>query len=54
LLALIVAGVLGASLGVVWALGFVALLPSLFLLVQLGFMDGTEGPNVYGPTPKGY
>ena len=30
----------------VWAGG------GLFLLISLGFLDGTEGPNRYGPSPK--
>ncbi|WP_395651809.1 DUF805 domain-containing protein [Brevundimonas sp.] len=25
----------------------------LFLLITLGFLDGTQGPNRYGPSPKG-
>lgn len=34
----------------------VALIPiidGLWLLIELGFLDGTPGPNRYGPSPKG-
>lgn len=31
----------------------VNLLAGLYLLVVLGFLDGTPGPNAYGPSPKG-
>ena len=26
---------------------------SLWFLIELGFLDGTQGPNKYGPSPKG-
>ncbi|HWQ85764.1 DUF805 domain-containing protein [Brevundimonas sp.] len=38
--ALVVAGVLNGA-------------ASLYLLVVLGFLDGTSGPNRFGPSPKG-
>lgn len=33
--------------------GMVVKLASLYLLVVLGFLDGTPGPNRFGPSPKG-
>ena len=44
----------GASTGVIWGLGFIAAIPALWLLVELGFLDGTQGDNRYGPSPKRY
>ncbi|WP_224705656.1 DUF805 domain-containing protein [Devosia aquimaris] len=35
-------------------LGTVQGIWSLVLLVQLGFLSGTRGPNSYGPDPLGY
>ena len=26
----------------------------LWMLIELGFLDGTQGPNKYGPSPKGF
>jgi uncharacterized membrane protein YhaH (DUF805 family) len=33
----------------------VSLIPlvGLWVIVELGFLDGTQGPNQYGPSPKG-
>ncbi len=47
-----------ADAGAVWAwppliAGVLAKLASLYLLVVLGFLDGTPGPNRFGPSPKG-
>jgi uncharacterized membrane protein YhaH (DUF805 family) len=39
--------------GAYLAFWIVFLLWSLFLLVTLGFLDGTKGPNRYGASPKG-
>lgn len=44
--------------GAVWArplliVGMTAKLSSFYLLVVLGFLDGTPGPNRFGPSPKG-
>jgi uncharacterized membrane protein YhaH (DUF805 family) len=38
--------------GAFMALGLVPLV-SFWLLIELGFLDGTPGPNRYGPSPKG-
>jgi uncharacterized membrane protein YhaH (DUF805 family) len=35
------------------AIGLIPLIGGLWLLVDLGFLDGTPGPNKYGPSPKG-
>lgn len=34
-------------------LGFVTLVYAIYMLVVLGFLKGTEGPNQYGPDPLG-
>jgi uncharacterized membrane protein YhaH (DUF805 family) len=34
-------------------LGLALLIVALWLLVELGFLDGTRGPNRFGPSPKG-
>lgn len=34
-------------------LGLVLLVGGIYLLVQLGFLRGTQGPNQYGPDPLG-
>jgi uncharacterized membrane protein YhaH (DUF805 family) len=34
------------------ALGLIPLV-NLWVLVEVGFLDGTQGPNKYGPSPKG-
>jgi uncharacterized membrane protein YhaH (DUF805 family) len=34
-------------------LGFIALVYAIYMLVVLGFLKGTEGPNQYGPDPLG-
>lgn len=34
-------------------LGFAVLAVSIWALIELGFLDGTKGPNKYGPSPKG-
>lgn len=36
-----------------WMLLSIVPLGSLALLVMLGFLDGTQGPNKHGPSPKG-
>ena len=30
-----------------------ALAVGVWMLIELGFLDGTQGPNKYGPSPKG-
>ena len=37
-----------------WLVGLGNLGIGLYLLITLGFLDGTPGPNQYGPSPKGY
>jgi uncharacterized membrane protein YhaH (DUF805 family) len=37
----------------VWPIGFVALVYSVWLFVELGFLRGTRGPNRFGPDPLG-
>ena len=32
---------------------FIPILGWLWLLVDMGFLDGTPGPNKFGPSPKG-
>lgn len=32
---------------------YVGVLAGLWCLVELGFLDGTQGPNRFGPSPKG-
>jgi uncharacterized membrane protein YhaH (DUF805 family) len=32
---------------------FIPVLGWLWLLVDMGFLDGTPGPNKFGPSPKG-
>lgn len=44
------AGPMGMVIGI---LGLVVVIYALYLLVELGFLDGTPGPNQYGPSPKG-
>ena len=35
-----------------WSLiGFIPLIGSLWIIIELGFLRGTEGPNQYGPDP---
>lgn len=35
------------------AAGLVMLAAMIYLLVVVGFLDGTPGPNRFGPSPKG-
>lgn len=47
-----------ADQGAIWAWPFMLagalnLAASLYLLIVLGFQDGTPGPNRFGPSPKG-
>jgi uncharacterized membrane protein YhaH (DUF805 family) len=38
----------------VWVLiVFIPLVGSLWSLIECGILDGTEGPNRFGPSPKG-
>jgi uncharacterized membrane protein YhaH (DUF805 family) len=34
-------------------IGLIPLIGAIWLLVELGFLDGTQGPNRFGPSPKG-
>jgi uncharacterized membrane protein YhaH (DUF805 family) len=39
-----------------WVWIFISLIPlvgPIWALVECGFLDGTPGPNKYGPSPKG-
>ncbi|MEJ0064180.1 MAG: DUF805 domain-containing protein [Caulobacteraceae bacterium] len=39
-----------------WVWIFIAFIPivgAIWALVEVGFLDGTPGPNKYGPSPKG-
>jgi uncharacterized membrane protein YhaH (DUF805 family) len=39
-----------------WVWIFISLIPlvgAIWALVECGFLDGTPGPNKYGPSPKG-
>jgi uncharacterized membrane protein YhaH (DUF805 family) len=35
------------------AIILIPLIGAIWLLIDLGFLDGTQGPNKYGPSPKG-
>ena len=38
----------------VWVLiNLIPIVGSIWALVENGFLDGTQGPNRYGPSPKG-
>ncbi|MGA0600896.1 DUF805 domain-containing protein [Caulobacter sp. KR2-114] len=34
-------------------IAFIPLIGALWTLIECGFLDGTPGPNKYGPSPKG-
>lgn len=34
-------------------IAFIPLIGALWVLIECGFLDGTPGPNKYGPSPKG-
>jgi uncharacterized membrane protein YhaH (DUF805 family) len=34
-------------------IAFVPIIGGLWVLIECGFLDGTQGPNKYGPSPKG-
>ena len=37
-----------------WVLiSFVPIIGALWILIECGFLDGTPGPNRFGPSPKG-
>lgn len=38
---------------IVGILGLVLFVYAIWLLIELGFLDGTPGPNRFGPSPKG-
>jgi uncharacterized membrane protein YhaH (DUF805 family) len=38
---------------VLYSLASLTVIGVLWPLIELGFMDGTQGPNKYGPSPKG-
>lgn len=35
------------------AIGLIPLIGAIWLFVELGILDGTQGPNRFGPSPKG-
>lgn len=35
------------------AWGVVVVVPAIWFFIALGFLDGTKGPNRFGPSPKG-
>jgi uncharacterized membrane protein YhaH (DUF805 family) len=35
------------------AIGLIPIIGAIWLLVELGFLDGTQGSNRFGPSPKG-
>jgi uncharacterized membrane protein YhaH (DUF805 family) len=38
----------------VWIfISFIPLVGAIWVLVECGFLDGTQGPNRFGPSPKG-
>lgn len=40
--------------GAIWVLiGLVPFIGGLWILIECGFLDGTPGPNRFGPSPKG-
>jgi uncharacterized membrane protein YhaH (DUF805 family) len=44
-------GVMTASAGIGMVISIVFLIYAVYMLVQLGFLKGTAGPNAYGPDP---
>jgi uncharacterized membrane protein YhaH (DUF805 family) len=34
-------------------IAFIPFIGGLWMLIECGFLDGTPGPNKYGPSPKG-
>jgi uncharacterized membrane protein YhaH (DUF805 family) len=34
-------------------ISLIPLIGGIWLLIELGFLDGTQGPNRFGPSPKG-
>jgi len=34
-------------------IGFIPFIGGIWLLIELGFLDGTQGENRFGPSPKG-
>jgi len=39
--------------GVFMLLYLIPIVGPIWILIELGFLDGTPGPNQYGPSPKG-
>jgi uncharacterized membrane protein YhaH (DUF805 family) len=37
----------------VWPIGIIAFVFSVWLFVEMGFLRGTQGPNRFGPDPLG-
>ena len=35
-------------------IGFIPIVGFFWILAEVGFTDGTQGPNRYGPSPKGF
>jgi uncharacterized membrane protein YhaH (DUF805 family) len=46
-------GLLNATGGIGMVVSIIFLIYAIYMLVQLGFLKGTAGPNNYGPDPLG-
>jgi uncharacterized membrane protein YhaH (DUF805 family) len=46
-------GIIGSMTMVGGVIGIVFLVYAIYILVQVGFLKGTPGPNSYGPDPLG-
>jgi uncharacterized membrane protein YhaH (DUF805 family) len=46
-------GMLSATGGIGMVVSIIFLIYAIYMLVQLGFLKGTAGPNNYGPDPLG-
>jgi uncharacterized membrane protein YhaH (DUF805 family) len=46
-------GVITATGGIGMVVSIIFLIYAIYMLVQLGFLKGTAGPNNYGPDPLG-
>jgi len=46
-------GFLQATGGIGMVVSIIFLIYAIYMLVQLGFLKGTAGPNNYGPDPLG-
>ena len=46
-------GLLSSTGGIGMVVSIIFLIYAIYMLVQLGFLKGTAGPNNYGPDPLG-